>query len=613
MSPSRLGRGRSCRDRDNRRRHRRCGRVTRYWPFRRTRSSSATDQAWNGQPVAACGAIAVGGLADRAEAPLRQMGLKPVEQRRRSAPGPAARRRRTGRSARARPCPGGRRGRARPGRPGARPRYPGQSGARLRRPERGEQGPPATARSVAGSGRAAARTAGPGEQLVGPQRVVVVGHPRTRRRRVHHVVQPAGRGDGKRSPERRGGRAAQPRPGRRASAPSQLAQAGERGQPVDPQRVELDGLAGPRGHRHAVRPGRPSRSARAGGALGEQPVGRVDPDAVPGARPGARRPRVAAAGSSSAARSASPVAVTCRLDRVQEPQRARRRCCTRSGRCRRCWRASPRTASPAYAAQQLPALVGPAGGEEQPLVGGHRVPRPGPEPRVAGDHVRPPRAGAHDERVGGQRQRGVDVVGRPPAPPARRLRAGPPSTISPAGGGAASRSPAQALHRQRVAGPSSAPANRPRAAGPRRRCRPRAASSRWCTPSVPLPARASKPGPASRYAPSTTAPSGRRLDPQVGPSARRSPCTSRQVHSGSTGRAGPGRRRRSGARPPTQGGRARMASSPLEHHVADPPPPAGQPVDQVEALQQLVAARVDVRRRPTRAWPSRTRRRRTAG
>ena len=308
-------------------------------------------------------------------------------------------------------------------------------------------------------------------------------------------------------------------------------QADDRRQPVDPQRVDLHRLAGPGRHRHPVRPGRPSRSAprpaRPAGAARR----RVGADAVPGARQvWSTTPR--SAGSSSAARSVSPVDRHVPVDRVQEPQRRVGGVVLDAGRCPPCSPASPRTGSRRTpAAGRGPRRRGRSTGTAprtrsscratRPRTTGSRRPRPvpaavrttnGPRPRRAWRPRRrrarrPPRprgcaAGRRGHHLGGRRRSRVEVAGPRPhrAGVARR---------------AASAVKRPACHRS-----SSAvqPAGRllavVHAAPPRRR-------------------RAPSPGPASRYAPSTTAAVGHGSTCGAGPSARRSPCASRQVHSAS--------------------------------------------------------------------------------
>ena len=232
-----------------------------------------------------------------------------------------------------------------------------------------------------------------------------------------------------------------------------------------------------------------------------------------------------------------------------------------------------------------------AGAEEQPLVRDHRVPRPGPEPRVAGHHVDGPAAGAAPRT----RPRPARASRRPrrpasPPPPPAGCAVGPPPR---------SRRPAAAPRRVDRPRPAPTPCRRgvparrrsvPRTRGPRPRSDPGWPPRGGARPATTAP-RAPSPGRRSRYAPSTTAPSATASTCGVGPSARRSPCASRQVQAAdSSSRTGPPATSR--CTTATQERPWQHGQLPFDHHRADPPPPPGQPVDQVEALQQLVTARV---------------------
>ena len=331
------------------------------------------------------------------------------------------------------------------------------------------------------------------------------------------------------------------------------------------------------------------------GALGQQVVGRVDADAVPGARGVGEDHAVEGADQLgrevdvAGRRDVAP-------DRVQVPQRGVGGVvlgATGVGRVGQ----HPLGERRGVRAEQLAPLVGPAGGQEQTLVRDHRVPRPGPEPRIAGHDVRP----GDDEGVGGQRERpGHRVgVGRDerggPAPgrrdDLRRRRRWRVERARPGG------------DLQRAAGVHSG-RNRPGRNRSSTGFSPRAASSRWCTPWYQAPS-ASKPGPATRYAPSTTTPSAVCSTRRSPPAADRSPCASRQVHSGSSGQA----HRPAGQDGVHDGDRGVPVphrQGPLDDDVADPPAPPGQAVADLEALQQGVPGRVD--RPEAHSWvPSLTR------
>ena len=245
---------------------------------------------------------AVGRLGDRAEPPLAEVRLEPVEHAVDRDAGARGRRRRTGRSATARRCPGGRRRRAPPARRG------GAAGSadRRARASAGRAASAARARQTSTAARAASprqRRSGQrdGEQLVRPHA--------TRRRR----------------PGRRRRRAARRRPARtkRATNDARAVRASQRSaigrgraardvERADPERVHLDRLAGARRDRHAVDARVHPRQRPAVGALPQQPVGRVDADAEARAVDVVLRRSAPATGASSPPRSSSPVTATWR-------------------------------------------------------------------------------------------------------------------------------------------------------------------------------------------------------------------------------------------------------------------------------------------------------------
>ena len=250
------------------------------------------------------------------------------------------------------------------------------------------------------------------------------------------------------------------------------------------------------------------------------------------------------------------------LDGVHEPQGRVDGVVLRPRRCRRCWRSIPSDSVAAYAAQQLPALVGAAGRQEQPLVRGHRVARPRAEPRVAGDHVGSRRgattnASAASASAASHRRRVSRRRPRPRCAGRGRRR----SRSAAGGGGRASRSPAHARHLQRLAGVQLRGETARRARGPRRRSGPGPPPRGGGRPvyhcTGRLQPRAGEPVRVLRRPPRRR-PARRAA---VGPYACRSPCASRQVQSASRRERRPGR---PGDQPMHHGERRRpctMASS----------------------------------------------------
>ena len=104
----------------------------------------------------------------------------------------------------------------------------------------------------------------------------------------------------------------------------------------------------------------------------------------------------------------------------------------------------------------VPALVGPAGGQEQPLVGRHRVARPRAEPRVAGDRRRA--RSAWRRRTGRRRARAArrPSSAAPAGAPARGPRSRAAATMSRPAAAAARGAPRQAVTSRRRRWPASA-------------------------------------------------------------------------------------------------------------------------------------------------------------
>ena len=184
-----------------------------------------------------------------------------------------------------------------------------------------------------------------------------------------------------------------------ASRPSRPSSPHTAASPFTHSALTSTGLPGPGGDRPAVDPGVHPRQSPALGALGEQPVGGVDPDPEAGA--GDVVVHDAESGRRPARRPGRGRRSPRRGDRARGGTTASRRpCCTRCRRRRRCWPASPRTARPAAADEQLAALVGPAGreragprrrsscrGTSRRTTGSRR--RPSVRPRPAGRRPRP--------------------------------------------------------------------------------------------------------------------------------------------------------------------------------------------------------------------------------
>ena len=440
--------------------------------------------------------VAVGGLADRPDAPLGQVREQAVSTPVGGQADRAGTRPRRARSARARRCPGGTRGRGPTGRPGAGPGSPARPGRGVRRPSGVSRAAPATRtaaarrrRSAAGRGGARRRAAGWGAGTVSSPSVCArssrsrrgasrPGAGNVRRRMPRPARVPS---SGRRRPGRAGSRS-------RASAASPLIHSalistalpgrGVTAMPVD----------------HRVHPGQ----RLALGALGEQPVGRVDPDAVAGAgqvRGDHAVERVDQLGGQVVVAGDGEVPV----DRVQEPQRRVGGVVLRAARCRPCWRASPPRAWPrsarSSAAPPRPGRWSGTGPRRRSScrattrrTTGSPATTSGP-PAVVTMNASAASASASSTPSPRRRGRRDRPVARPR-----------PATTCAAGGGGA----------RQVAGPARTPpglarapaslANRPTQQQVLVGGRPRAASSRWCTPSHQCPSGA-KPGPAIRYAP----------------------------------------------------------------------------------------------------------------
>ena len=229
----------------------------------------------------------------------------------------AARRRRTGRAATARPCPGGRRasrsagraavvGRGSAGRPGA--------------SERSPSGVSSASRQASTTRRAVAVASGPSGSDDGEQ--LVRAHGRRRRRRAVDDVEEAARRRAARS-ARRTTRGAVRERGQRRRAPRRRPARRRRRARAIQSAFTSTGLPARGVTGHAVDARVHPRQRPALGALAQQPVGRVDADAVARARRrGAATICVEHRARARAPRSSSPVTATCRPTRVDEPERA---------------------------------------------------------------------------------------------------------------------------------------------------------------------------------------------------------------------------------------------------------------------------------------------------
>ena len=461
-----------------------------------------------------------------------------------------------GRAATATPCPGGRRGPARPGRRGARPvaGRVGREGAQARAGSAARPRPP---RAPRGSGASGACGSDQASSWLGRSVGVVAGRAVddvvAGRRRVGSGKRRGEAGDGARSRTRR-----RPAPGRAPTARDSVAIAAE---PVDPQRVDLHRLAGRAASPARRRRGRPSRSAPRPSAPW------VSSPSAGSTRMPYRVPAQVARRPPSAARAAARRPGRCRRSRVT----------CRSTACRNHSVAStvlysvrpvsavlasmPSDSVAAYAAQQLAALVGAAGGQEQPLVA--RSSCPATRRRTTGS--RPPRPArrrrATTNASAARASVGVDGVGRPAPRPRPRAAARRAAATTLGGRRAAARRGRRPTPRPPAPSPGAQlggePPGVPQVLGggePALRllavvhAAPPAAGRLPAGPAQPVrvldhapPSAAGPPAPARRRA--------------------RSPCASRQVHSASrassTGAAGdqPVHDRRRTAR------RARIASS----------------------------------------------------
>ena len=349
---------------------------------RRTRRTSATDQAWNGQPVAACGAApsAVSETEPRPQSPRWRLDARRGARRpgRRTAAGRVDVRPDQPRPDGALVVGGVALGRA----AAVVGPVAGIVGRERAQPERCQQGGGCSRRRPgARSPRRAARSGSDDrEQLVRPDRGVVAAGP------VDDVEEAAAVRPHEAGDERRGGVLAQRRCsalGRRRRRRARAATSSARSQSA----LTSTGLPARWRDRHAVDPGVHPGQRPAVRALAQQPVLRVDArsrSACP--RGGARRSARARARARSPS-SSSPVTATCRSTRVDEPERAVDRVVLERAGVGRV-REHPLGDRRGRRAQHLAALVVPVRRQVEPLVRGHQVARPLAEPRVAGDRGR---------------------------------------------------------------------------------------------------------------------------------------------------------------------------------------------------------------------------------
>ena len=448
---------------------------------RMTRSSSATDHAWKGQPVAACGA-----------APSAVSETEPSPQSPRWPRSPS-------RSPSRRDPDAARGVDVRPDQP--RPhRALVVGGVALGRVAAvaGAVGRVVRARASAARAASAARrgtrrrraaaSRGPRERPVRERHGEQLVRPHRRRRR-----RPARR-------RRRAGRAPSARTKRRENdAPPRSPQATSRARRVRPSRA---GDAASASIQSALTStGLPARgvtgtpSMRASIQVSAQPVGALARAARRQrrrrCRSGCRRRGAStissSVGASSAARSSSPVTRDVPPERVEEPERAVDRVVLERpgvGGVRE----HPLGDGRGRAPQHLAALVGAAGREEQALVRGHQVARPLAEPRVAGDRGRAGRRSR--SRTGRRRARAARRRRRSRPPRATSARPGARRAAHDRGRPAAARrrtAPRPPSPRARRPASSSARERARRPRGPRRSSSPRAASSRARTPRYHAP------------------------------------------------------------------------------------------------------------------------------
>ncbi len=140
---------------------------------------------------------------------------------------------------------------------------------------------------------------------------------------------------------------------------------------VDPQRVDLHRLADARCHADPIDPGIHPGQGVTGLSLGQQPVGRVDADAIPGALH-VRRHHPVQHRDQRGGEVEVPGRRDMTVDGVGEPQRGVGGVvfgCAGVGGVGQHSLGDGRGVRP----QQRLAFGGPAGGEEQPLIRGHGV------------------------------------------------------------------------------------------------------------------------------------------------------------------------------------------------------------------------------------------------
>ena len=352
---------------------------------------------------------AVGGLRDRAEAPVAEVRLEPVEDAVDRHADRAGRVDVRARSATARPCPGGRRRRARPG----------CRGGRAGRPGRRARASAARAASAASGGRRRRPRA--------PRRAVRRAARREATRRAAGSAAPTRRRRRGRRP-RRGGRAPSGADEARDERACARSRERRRASRAALDRCEPAATPSARTQSAFTSTGLPARgvtgtpSIRASIQVSAQPSApcRSSPSAGIDADPEARALEVVVDDLLEHGRELGAEVVVAghrdvAVERVDEPERPVDRVVLERARCRPCSRACPRRRwRPTCAAPRGPRRAR-FGGEVEPLVRGHQVARPLAEPRVAGDRGRPA-AGRDRELVGGEHELRVDLVGRAGAP-----------------------------------------------------------------------------------------------------------------------------------------------------------------------------------------------------
>ena len=546
--------------------------------------------------------VAVGGLGHRAEAPLGQVGLEPVEHPVHRLADAQRRVDVRARSATATPCPGGRRASRSAGPPRWRAAVAGVVRRQRPQAERREQ-------VLAAATRAPAPASAP-ERPVRQRRRRAAGWaaPRRRRRRaVDHVEEAAPSARANRARERRA-RPRLQRPRRRAGRRRRPRAAAPTRERLDPQRVDLDRLAGPRRDRRRRRCARPSRSA--------------PPRARPGAagrRRGRRRSRTGCRrrGASMIASSAGASSAPGR--RRRSPARGGRgRGRTTASRRRCCTRALPRVGGVGQhpLGQRRRRRAAAAAGPRRPGRSPGTGPRTrssrrattrrttGSRPRRSGRRGRP-RTGRRRRRAGGRRRRRAAPRPRPSAPRAAAAR----HDRRAAAAGRLDRSPAHAVTSSVLARPQLG-GEAPAAQRSSRSFSPRAASSRCRTPRYQSPPGASparrrgrRPRRRSRPPSRSTAgaPAAAALAVDVAPRAQRRPA-----------RAAPAGRRARRRCDDADGAAARAPSRPrARRRRRRLPPPARHAVLERERLRVDRGPAGRPSRRPTRGWragPGRRRR-----